>query len=294
MAFNIPGDICADTLLNYLPHAGRIVDLKGTHKRNAYKEILSIAREDGNLTVELSRAGIYDILPEALFHQVDRFENISANEYKEKFAEEYEAQQTEEANARKFFAPFDKFILGLDCEINRIKNDDYNDNSILCEIICDSLPEEYRNNRFIKKIIPYTPLCSKIRGNKDLITLILRKILLDEGITMTELHVSKTFVDPLPRYNSTLDPATDQSGDLYLGNEYTEAVTEYEIKYWSDDECNSLFLSFISEMKVLERFINDYFTGVEATVKFNISTIALPTRLADDLYYNYLGYNTNL
>ena len=59
-------------------------------------------------------------------------------------------------------------------------------------------------------------------------------------------------------------------------------------------KCDDSFLSFVSEMNVFEKFINDYFVSVEAMIRFNISTIALPTRLTDDLYYNYLGYNTNL
>lgn len=294
MALNLPLDISAETLLNYLPHDKCIVELKGTHKRNAYEEILSITQEGENLLIELSREGLYDILPESLFHPVDRFENISANEYKEKFAEEYEAQQAEEANARKFFAPFDRFILGMNCEVNRIKNDSYNDNLFLCGIICDSLPSEYRDNRFVKSMIPYMPLCSRMRGDRDLMTLALRKILLDEGISMTERHQPKTFTDQHPRYNSSLGISVNQLADLYLGCEYIESVTEYEITYWNDEECSDSFLSFISEMEVFEKFINDYFVSVEAMIRFRISTIALPTRLTDDLYYNYLGYNTNI
>lgn len=294
MALNIPLDISAETLLNYLPHDKYIVELKGTHKRNAYEEILSVTRDGDNLSIELSREGLYDILPESLFHPVDRFENISANEYKEKFAEEYESQQVEEANARKFFAPFDRFILGINCEVNRIKNDRYNDNSFICAIICDTLPAEYMDNRFVKKMIPYMPQCGKMRGNRDLMTLVLRKILSDEGVSMTERRVPKTFADQHPRYNTSIGISVNQSADLYMGCEYTESVTEYEISYWNDDECDDSFLSFVSEMNVFEKFINDYFVSVEAMIRFNISTIALPTRLTDDLYYNYLGYNTNL
>ena len=291
---NIPLDINAETLLNYLSHADATVDLKGTHKRNAYEDILSIVQENGRFTIELSRESIYDILPEALFHPIDRFENIPPNEYKERFAEEYEAQQMEEENARRFFAPFDKFILGIGCEVNRIKNDDYKDNSVLSEIICDNMSERYMNNRFVRKLIPYTPLCRRMRGDRDMIALALRKILLDDGIVMAEHNVSKTFSDQNPRYNSTMEEAMEQSLDWYIGNEYLESVTEYEIKYWKEEECTDSFLSFVSEIEVLEEFINDYFAGIETTVKFNISNVGLPIRLSDDLYYNYLDYNTNL
>ena len=127
-----------------------------------------------------------------------------------------------------------------------------------------------------------------------MIALALRKILLDDGIVMAEHNVSKTFSDQNPRYNSTMEEAMEQSLDWYIGNEYLESVTEYEIKYWKEEECTDSFLSFVSEIEVLEEFINDYFAGIETTVKFNISNVALPIRLSDDLYYNYLDYNTNL
>lgn len=136
------------------------------------------------------------------------------------------------------------------------------------------------------------PICRRIRGDRNLITILLRKILSDEGIEMKLQEIPQLFMDKTPRYSSILD--LDNSENFYLGNEYIESVTEYEVKYWSEDDCDETFLTFISEIAEFERFINDYFVGIESSVKFNITTIDRPIRLSDNLYYNYLDYNTNI
>lgn len=294
MITNLPSDMKAETLANYLSHKHLRIEFKGTHKRNAYEDILSITEADGEHVIEVSRDSLYDILPEALFHPIDRFDNISANEYKDRFAEECELQQTEESNARKFFAVFDKFIFDLSCELNRIKDEYYSDNAALCTIICDTIPDNYLKNRFVKKLMPFIPLCNKIRGDKDMITIIIRKILNDEDIEL-KMHLNpKLHTDADPLYNASLNNDIDDSGSYYLGNQYYETVSEYEVVYWNDDECNESFLSFISEMQTFENFVNDFFVGIESSIKFKIETIDLPTRLSDKSSYNYLGYNTNL
>lgn len=105
MLTDLPADISAEALLNYLSSGGRTVKLCGSHKRNAYEDIGSVTEDDdGRVTVSVVRNGMYDILPECLFHPVDRYENILANEYRERFAEECERQQGEETAARTFSA----------------------------------------------------------------------------------------------------------------------------------------------------------------------------------------------
>ena len=100
---NIPSDIRAEIVGNYLEDIKKEFVFLGNHKRNAYEDILSISQDEGVFKIELSRQGLYDILPEALFHPVDRFDNIPANMYKERFEEEVELQHIEEINCRVCF-----------------------------------------------------------------------------------------------------------------------------------------------------------------------------------------------
>lgn len=293
MHLNIPADIRAEIVRNYMNGIKKEFLFLGSHKRNAYEDILSISEDDGLIRVELSKQGLYDILPEALFHPIDRFDNIPANEYKERFAEELELQKAEEANARFFFSLYDKFIFDLSSVVSQIKNTELNDNSILIDIICDSMSDAYKSNRFVSRTKEFIPRCNSIRGNETLITLMLRKVMSDEGIKLVKSLKTNRFEDERPRYNCQIrnDGETE---DLYLGNQYDETVLYYDVQHWNDEYCDESFLKFVDEIKVFEDFINDYFMGIETSLRFNISAQTLPVRLSDDLCYNYLNYNTNL
>lgn len=291
---NIPLDLKAETLLGYIPRERRRVELRGSHKRNAYEDITGISVQDGSLVVSLARNGMYDILPESMFHPVDRFDNIPANEYDERFKEECELQQIEEENARKYFRPFDTFLTELSTVVSDCKNNE-NYSAVIENIIIDRITEEYRENRFTRKATPFLPHCSRIRGNKTLFTLMLRHILFDEGILVSEQNDSHSFKDDVPRYEYTVqDNRQPEKNDVFLGNEFDEVVTVYRIHFWKEDECDGSFLNFVAEMRTFEDFLNDFFMGIDTKLKFDISTDSLPVRLADDLYYNYLDYNTNI
>lgn len=54
------------------------------------------------------------------------------------------------------------------------------------------------------------------------------------------------------------------------------------------------FAMFLEEMKVYERFVNDFFVSICFRLQFDIETEAWPVRLSDEMCYNYLGHNTNL
>lgn len=293
MHLNIPADIRAEIVRNYMKGIKKEFFFLGSHKRNAYEDILSISEDDGSIKVELSKQGLYDILPEALFHPIDRFDNIPANEYKERFAEEIEQQKTEEANARFFFSLYDKFIFDLSSVVSQIKDTELNDNNILIDILCDSMSNAYKSNRFISRTKEFIPRCNSIRGNETLITLMLRKIMSDEGIKLNKCLKPNRFEDECPRYNFLIQTEL-YTEDFYLGNSYDENILQYDIQYWNDDYCDESFLKFIEEIKVFEDFVNDYFMGIETSIHFNISKHTLPVRISDSLCFNYLDYNTNL
>jgi len=293
MLSNLPTDIKAEALLSYFPKGSRTISLAGSHKRNAYEDFSSItADEAGILNLAISRKGLYDILPESLFHPIDRFGNIPANEYQDRIKEEIEQQQIEEDNARKFFSGFDRFLLELSGIVSHIK-ESYSDNSIIADIIADSLPNKYMSNRFVRRTKCFLPLCRQIRGDKTLLACMMRYVLLDEGLVLVSTDETKSFTDVNPRYNSTLDIAATDDEKVYLGNEFDENVTVFNIAYWNDKECNKNFPVFISEMEVYQQFINDFFIGIESMAVFKISTDCLPVRLSDNMTYNYLDYNTN-
>ena len=289
---NIPQDINVELLLSYYPEGSCKISLKGSHKRNVYNDLLDLAEgHNGTLLIGIGRHSLYDALPEIMFHPIDRFDNLPKLEEKERFAEEYEAQEKEKENAHKFFAPLDLMLLRLRMETRERLRVYTESDKIMIDILGDRITEEQRQNRFVRQVIPFLPSCKNIRGNKTLISLMLRKIFMEEGISIRVKDKKHEFHDPNPRYGEHLPAGLDA---LYVGNKYDEQVSTYSIHFWSEDECNTHFLQFVEEVETLRLFIQDYFMSVDEILHFEIVKDEEPLRLSDETKLNYLNYNTNV
>ena len=288
---NLPDDIKVEQILAYLPYGSFKVAFRGLHKRNAYNDFVDIdtvERSDGCPIVGLARNSIYHALPEYVFHPIDRFSNIGE---KERFKEEYEKQEKEKAQASRFFAPFDLLLLLFrkDCR-ERLRA--YSDtNSVLINILGDELTEEQRANRFIAATLPFLPFCKVVRGDKTLLSILLRKVFTDEGIRITPHERTTECRDDSPRYYDGLGASL---GEGFLGNVYDEPVCIYDIHYWSEEDCDASFLAFVEEVEAYRCFIEHYFLSVEEHLLFDLTNDQPPLRLSDDIIYNYLDYNTNI
>ncbi len=287
---NLPTDINAEVLLEYYPKETFDVELKGLHKRNAYMDILNLEDKGERMQLTLGRNSIYNSLPEFLFHPIDRFDLPQHNQ-KERFAEEYANQEQEKENAYKFFAPIDLALLHQRVRARHHINSLTSGNKVLIDIISDCLSEKRKNNRFIKNSLEYLPYCKIIRGDRTLITMMLRKILMEEGIVVDINNNNKTFVDSAPRYKTEVD--SDLSS-LYVGTEFEQETLCYNVYYWNDDECNVNFHSFLDDIEEYRIFVQDFFLSVESVLEFNVYHDAPTLRLSDTTIYNYLNYNTNI
>jgi len=289
---NIPEDINVEELLLYYPKGECKIEIKGMHKRNSYYDIVDV-HEDRNkiLHINTGRNSLYHVLPEFMFHSFDRFDNLNNEEERKKFTAEHDLQDQEIDHAYKFFAPIDLLLLHQKMEIREKSRWFTEKNQILFDILSDEFTEKQKNNRFIRQTIPFLPSCKYIRGNKTLLTLLLRKIFLDDGIRIDIHHQKKDFSDPSPRYNESLGSILDS---CYVGNVYSENVSIYDIQYWSDDECNDQFLKFVEDVETYRLFIQDYMMSVEELLYFNISIDSDPVKLVDGKSYYYMNYNTNI
>lgn len=289
----LPNDINIEEILSYLPKGSYRIFINGLHKRNSYKDIISCEEtSDGITEFHVGRNGLYNSLPEYMFHPINRFDNIPEREKKERFAEEYAKQELEKENAHKFFSPIDVLLLDLKTKVKDKINQLASDNIIIQNIIGDTLPEKEKSNRFIKRTIPFLPNCKRIRGNTTLITLMLRKVLFEEGLFLKKENIESEVLDNEPQYNYKV---TDHQIDsIYLGNQFSENITTYTINYWSDEECSEHFNLFLEELETYRLFIKDYFFSVEDDLCFHLCSDYPTLRVSDDIIYNYLNYNTNL
>lgn len=297
---NLPTDINAEVLIGYYPPGTFDVIFKGPHKRNAYKDVLALEGTFGaapqksgrarRVSMDLGRNSLYNSLPEYLFHPIDRFD-LPERDKKSRFDEEYDLQEQEKEDAFQFFAPIDLALLHQRVRVSRALQEFASDNKVLIDALADSLTVEQRKNRFISRSLTYLPYCKTIRGDRTLITLMLRKVLMDEGLVLDASCLCQTFEDASPRY--AMEVGTSLSA-LYLGDGYNQEVLSYDVRYWNDEACDEHFDTFLDELEAYRAFVQDYFLSVEAVLSFNVQTDAPPLRLNDTTIYNYLNYNTNL
>lgn len=288
---NIPQDINAEVLLGFFPQDTFRVKFCGLHKRNAYNDILEIEKEQEKFLLHLGRNSLYNSLPEFLFHSIDRFDNIPEREKKQRFSEEYAKQEKEKEQAYKFFSPIDTLLFQLRLEVRERLNKYVESNTLIQDILLDKLTAEQRENRFIKRTTPYISSCKTIRGNRTLITLLLRKVLAEEGLKINVKSKQTEFTDEEPRYGNS---EGCEIGDVYVGNTFSESVITYSISYWSDEDCDEDFLTFVNDLEVFRKFVQDYFISVDSILVFDVSKDTSPLRISDTTLYNYLNYNTNI
>lgn len=288
---NVPQDINAEVFLGFFPQGTFRVKFCGLHKRNAYNDILEIEKEQEKFLLHLGRNSLYNSLPEFLFHSIDRFDNIPEKEKKQRFSEEYAKQEKEKEQAYKFFSPIDTLLFQLRLEVRERLNKYVESNTVIQDILLDKLTAEQRENRFIKRTTPYISSCKTIRGNRTLITLLLRKVLAEEGLKINVKSKQTEFTDEEPRYGNS---EGCEIGDVYVGNTYSESVITYSISYWSDEDCNEDFLPFVNDLEVFRQFVQDYFISVDSILVFDVSKDTSPLRVSDTTLYNYLNYNTNI
>lgn len=288
----LPADINAELLLSYYPQGACKVAFSGLHKRNTYNDVVEMeGLPNHEILLTLSRNSLYNALPEYMFHPIDRFDNIPKSEEKERFEEELERQTEEIANAYRFFAPFDLLLLKLKTQVRERIEAYAKENIIMQQILGDTLTPQQRGNRFIRQMMTYLPECRRIRGNKTLLTFILRKIFLGEGLHIHLQTESRTMQDEHPRYDDSLGLALDEG---FVGNTYCEDITTYHIQYWDDDACSKTFDQFLDDMEEFRLFVKDFFLAIKENLHFDIVHKEDPIQLGEENTPHYLNYNINI
>lgn len=288
---NIPDDINIELLLSYFPEGSCKVAFSGLHKRNAYNDLMNLEEENGSLKLTAGRASLYNVLPELMFHPIDRFDNLPVANEKELFEKEYEAQEREIEHAYKFFAPIDLMLLHLRLSIRERLKEYVETDKIMIDILGDEISEAQRQNRFIRQVLHFLPFCKWIRGNRTYLALMLRKVFMEEGLSISVEDKKHKFTDPCPRYDTQL--GSDLNG-FYVSNTFYEQATTYDICFWPERFCDDDFLKMVEEIEDFRQFIQDYFMGLEEVLKFNISRDTDSIRLSDESVYNYMNYNMNI
>jgi len=230
-----------------------LIKNKSSFSRGYRRDVISVDKRDDvdSIILNLSRNGLYDSLPEGLFHTGNLLDDNKS------FADKRKKYKKEENDARTFFNPIENefFNQRLNIEINEkeLLNNFYNlGDDFLIDFwkINKEIPKNY-----ILKLIKLLPYCYKISGDLELTRLSLEKIL-NQKVVFTKKY--KNVVNPtenkINRLGVTL---VTQSEQTKINQPYLEVnigpIKEAEIETYINN-------------KGLEKFVEsfyDYFIPIE-------------------------------
>lgn len=194
---------------------------KGVHERTAKGDDLVVALQPSakKTTVRylLKRDSLYHILPEYLFHPLDRYANCDGDE--EEFRKCRKAQKEMEENALRYFYPCDKVLQEERSSFQSFLNDRVLRNNTF---IVDFITEGHRvnrKNRFINNVYPCIKWLRAYRGVKRVIEVALR-FAFGNSIAKYEVKFEEVRIPMDSKtchyyLNETID-------DLFCGNSYTD------------------------------------------------------------------------
>lgn len=292
-------DIKAEALIGQVLQpagAGSIVAVNdGRFFREYRKDLYAIDRIEDSwkqqlLQLHLSRTGLYDLLPEGLFHQPvgesNRHDAAGMAAYSRR-------DKKKEAAARKFFQPLENsfFLQRVQLEKEEMQLLAGIDSGLLADYFFHfwGFPEGLNRNSGVLLVL-LLPYAHVIAGNLSLMQSCLQ-ILLQEKVTIRQVAPSMSYAE---EQESGL-------GSLALGNDMVCGN-----QFWEDHTClqydiGPLQHSFPSEYVpggendlVLEVF-NNYFAPAEADITINIEVDREKALIRlDEEHSPILGYSSTL
>ena len=165
-----------------------VISNKGTFSRSYRRDVINIDNvlHDDKLTLNLSRNGLYDSLPEGLFHAP------YVGKVDETYTDRRKVMKEEEQATRQFFAPIESEFFFQRLKIEENERDSLNnfyslkDDFLISFWNLDlSIPRPY-----MLKLIKLLPHCHKIVGNLETIRMCLERIL-DEKVEFKLKHINR-------------------------------------------------------------------------------------------------------
>ncbi len=267
----------------------------GMHERTVKGDdlIVSVASSSKRhqLKYSLNRDSLYHILPEYLFHPLDRYADTEGD--KEEFLRQREAQKQVEADAKEYFYIYDRTFNDLRIAFQHHLNDNLLDNEAF---IIDFLTENEdvnRNNPFISASLPNILSLRANRGSKALVNIALKATF---GQNLVELKRAFREI-PVPIDSDDCHISLDDTiDDLFCGNEFTDWVEVITVRYQTEILSPQDIARITEELKGFTVFFKRWFLAgnQELRVEFGDygKTPVIAAGSGDGQLF--LNYNTQL
>lgn len=275
-------------------------DLKRRWSTDISNAEVEIAESENEvLCIHLNRSGIYDLLPESLFHSFSDNKNTSGHD----MARESIQLKAEEKRVRSFFQIFDNEIFLQRTQValveSKILENIYSNflNGLITRFwkIDDKIPSKY-----IFKLVRFIPFAYEISGNNELTALCLENIL-EEKVTIEMTNKEKICDDSDNLFTEIKGGQLGKSKlgfNLIMGQNATGFIGRaiFKIGPLKSTAPKDFFVG-ASIYRLLQCFY-DYFIPAELDVetKLIIQEDKLSFSLSTDneSAISFLGYNTAL
>lgn len=274
---------------------GTSFDFSGTHERTAKGDALSVnvtsTAKRNTIKYQLKRDSLYHILPEYLFHPLDRYADTDGD--KEVFLEKRAAQKKIEAEAKEYFYPYDKILNDLRIGFQNHLNDKILDKeAFIVDFIVDN-EHVNKENTFIKACLPNVMLLRANRGSASLLSLAL-KMTFGNGLRSFESR----FVEYPVRIDSDfchicLDGTIN---DLFCGEKFMEWIEILSIKYQTRISSSEEIKTITKSIEEFRLFFKRWFLNDNQMIEIEFGDYDRKPIISDNVAdgFLYLNYNTQL
>lgn len=267
----------------------------GVHERTAKGDNLLVSASTSTkrhqLKYSLKRDSIYHILPEYLFHPLDRYADTDGD--KDEFIKRRKAQQAIEADAIDYFYPFDKsFQLLRSSFQQKLNNEVLNNNLFIVDFITEGYDID-KNNPFIKGAYPCIIWLRNNRGVKKLLEVAIKYAFSDSLNSYNVVSEEQSSEIDKDTCHITLDGDID---NLYCGPKYYYLEEVFNVKYQTEIISESQIKKISSDIVKFMEFFKQWFLTHNQTIQVEFGDYTKQPIMNVGTSDNdlFLGYNTQL
>lgn len=237
-------------------------EFKGVHERTAVGDELQITlrgrQKKSNLVkYTLKRDSLYHILPEYLFHPLDRYAGCDQDE--DEFLKCYKQQEEMTENALAYFYPYDKVFQELRTDFQHYLNDHIlTDNLFIADFITAGFQVNLAN-KFIRSVYPCLLWLRQYRGYENAIRTALKFAFANQVRAYhADWVTEQTALSAHCHYHleGTLD-------ELFCGDTFSDSVYRFDIQYQIEIHTKEQIARLTLEIEEFQRFFQDWFLNVE-------------------------------
>lgn len=300
---NIPKEIDSDVAMSVIiPSMDSIADKRlsyvyefnGVSERTALGDDLNVNIKSKQNTISsikftLKRDSLYHILPEYLFHPIDRY--LGTDGDTEEFEKRYKEQEEQKNKALIYFKPFDQHLQQLKITYQQYLNKNiFSGNHFFADFITDGY-EINLNNPYIKAVYLCLPWLRDFRGNDDMIRVALGYAFM--GNSSIDKICKESDIPMSDNVPFCLD---NFLGNLYCGETYKEKKCVWNVFFQTEIETEERLHLTRTWIKEFETFFSAWFLSLDDELRVDFGDKQAIPELSDSKSIKgvFLNYSTQL